>query len=196
MKEGSTKGGDPTSRLPRVPVPSRRLASPRLLHSNPLERVSLVHAQFDSFTKDYYVVHFGARAGVVPVRDGRILLIAQYRYLIDDVSWEIPGGRIDAGESAEVAAQRECLEETGVYCHDLRPLVTFRPGLDNVENLNMAFYSECVEERQPFTPDPAEGLAIAWMSIEDCVAMVLEQKILDCLTVSAVLAYRCRQAQS
>ena len=124
-----------------------------------------------------------------------MLLTAQYRFLIKGVAWEIPGGRVDDGETPVEAAQRECLEETGFFCTDLKPLISFRPGLDNVENLNSIFYSESVEERRPFAPDPAEALAIVWIPIEECVALVLEQKLIDCLTVSAVLAYRCQWEQ-
>lgn len=137
-------------------------------------------------------MEFGPRAGIVAVSEGKILLTAQYRFLIRGIAWEIPGGRVDAGEAPEEAAQRECLEETGFFCSDLKPLLIFRPGLDNVENMNSVYYSESVEERRPFAPDPAEALAIAWVPIDDCVSFVLERKIIDCLTVSAVLAYKCR----
>jgi ADP-ribose pyrophosphatase len=151
--------------------------------------VSLVRADFGGFSKDYYIVEFGPRAGIVAAAQGKVLLTAQYRFLINGISWEIPGGRVDEGESPIEAAQRECLEETGFHCDDVKPLISFRPGLDNVENMNWIFYSESVSERKPFTPDPAEALAIAWVPIEDCAELVLNGHIEDCLTVSAVLAY-------
>jgi len=195
MSDHSTKTKDASSVLPSVKSPSPRFSAPVVMHSNPLESVSHVHAEFNGFTKDYYVVEFGPRAGIVAVSEGKVLLTAQYRFLIKGVAWEIPGGRVDIGETPAEAAQRECLEETGFFCTDLKPLISFRPGLDNVENLNSIFYSESVEERRPFAPDPAEALAIAWIPIEECVALVLEQKLIDCLTVSAVLAYRCQTEQ-
>jgi 8-oxo-dGTP pyrophosphatase MutT (NUDIX family) len=191
MSDHSAKTKVTSSLFPSVKSPSPRFSVPEVMHRNPLESVSRIHAEFDGFTKDYYVVEFGPRAGIVAVSQGKVLLIAQYRFLIKGIAWEIPGGRVDAGETPAEAAQRECLEETGFFCTNLKPLVSFRPGLDNVENLNTVFYSEAVEERQPFVPDPAEALAIAWVPIEDCVTLVLEQKIIDCLTVSSVLAYRC-----
>lgn len=194
MSDRSTKTKVSSSVLPSVKSPSPRFSVPEVMHRNPLENVSRVHAEFDGFTKDYYVVEFGPRAGIVAVSEGKILLTAQYRFLIKGIAWEIPGGRVDDGETPAEAAQRECLEETGFFCTNLKPLVSFRPGLDNVENLNTVFYSESVAERHPFVPDPAEALAIAWVPIEDCVTLVLEQKIIDCLTVSSVLAYRCLSA--
>ncbi len=178
--------------LPDVQMRSPRIRRRRVVHRNPFWSVRAVRAEFDGFVKDYYVADFGARVGVVAVRAGAVLLTAQYRFLVDRVAWEIPGGRVDAGEPAEEAARRECLEETGVYCGGLRPLISYRPGLDNVENLTTVFYSENVEERQLFVPDPAEVLAIAWVPLAECVAMVFERRIADCLTASAVLGYRCR----
>jgi ADP-ribose pyrophosphatase len=177
--------------LPVVPTPARWIGRRRTVHRNPFGTVYAVRAEFDGFAKDYYVVDFGPRVGVVAVRDGRVLLTAQYRLLVDDVVWEIPGGRVDEGESAAAAAQRECLEETGFLCSDLRPLVRYRPGLDNVENLTTVFYSESVQARRAFAPDPAEVLAVAWLPLTECVSMVLEGQITDSLTMSALLAYRC-----
>jgi 8-oxo-dGTP pyrophosphatase MutT (NUDIX family) len=192
--------GQPARAGTVTPLPDVRARSPRVrqrqtLHRNPFQTVERVQADFDGFAKDYYVVDFGARAGIVAVRDGKVLLTAQYRFLIDRAAWEIPGGQIGSSESPPVAAQRECLEETGFFCSDPRPLVFYRPGLDNVENPTHVFYSETVEERHPFVPSPAEVLALAWLPLDDCVSRVFEGEIMDCLTVSAVLAYRCLVAR-
>lgn len=193
MSNRSAKAKAVSSPLPALTSPKPRCSAPAVIHCNPLETVSHVRAEFDDFAKDYYVVEFGARAGIVAVSEGKVLLTAQYRFLIDEIAWEIPGGRVDEGEMPIEAAQRECLEETGFFCTDVRPLISFRPGLDNVENLTSVFFSERVTEHRLFVPNPAEVLALAWVPIEECVRLVLEQKIVDCLTVSAVLAYRCQR---
>lgn len=58
---------------------------------------------------------FGAAA--VIVRGGRVLLV---HHTYGELNWEIPGGGADPGESAEAAARREALEETGVIIAGLR----------------------------------------------------------------------------
>jgi len=70
----------------------------------------------------------------VVLKDDKGLLVRQYRLLIDGLSWEIPGGGVEANENPEDAALRECLEETGISCRNLHTLVSFHVGLDNVHN--------------------------------------------------------------
>lgn len=75
------------------------------------------------------VRHPGA-AAVVPFLDSpaaddpRVLLIRQFRHAADGFIWEIPAGRIDAGESPESCARRELEEETGMRAERFRRLTT------------------------------------------------------------------------
>lgn len=53
-------------------------------------------------------------AVVVTTPTQKILLHKEYRYVIKQHSWEIQGGGIDQGETAEQAATRELQEEAGI----------------------------------------------------------------------------------
>jgi len=163
----------------------------RLDYRNPFMKVSHTKADFGAFTKEYFVIELGPRAGVVAVRDDRVLLTRQYRFLIDAMSWEIPGGKIESGESPADAAIRECREETGVTCRNLKPLVVYYPGLDNFDNRTTLLYSETIDVDAPFVGDASEVIEIAWVPLERCIAMVRRGEILDALTVTGLLAYRC-----
>lgn len=146
-------------------------------------------ADFGPFTKDYFVVNFGPRGGIVAVRENSVLLVRQYRYLVDGLSWELPGGTIDDGESPERGAVRECYEETGVICRDLRPLVVYYPGLDNVDNRTTIWYSENIEPKSPFVRNEEEVREIAWVPLQQCMEMIFKQEILDAMSVTGLLAY-------
>lgn len=165
---------------------------PTLDYRNRFMEVHHSRADFGAFQKDYFVVDLGPRAGIVAVREGRVLLTRQYRFLIDDYSWEIPGGRVDAGETPEVAAVRECVEETGVKCSNLTPLVTYYPGLDNFDNRTSLFYSEWTEVVAPFVANDAEVVEIRWIRLDECIEMVFGGAILDVLTLAGLLAVHAR----
>ena len=73
--------------------------------------------------------HPGASA-IVPFlddpasEDPRVVFIRQFRHAAEGNMWEIPAGRLDAGEEPEACARRELREETGYSAADCRRLVT------------------------------------------------------------------------
>jgi ADP-ribose pyrophosphatase len=60
-----------------------------------------------------YVIHPGAVVIVPLLDDGSLVLERQYRYPLGTVLLEFPAGKLDPGESRQVAAMRELAEETG-----------------------------------------------------------------------------------
>jgi len=148
------------------------------------QKIQRVIARFDGFTKEYYVSDHGQRVAVVVVRGNDILLVRQYRLLIDGLSYEIPGGRVEEGETLEAAAARECLEESGVHCRKLKPLISYHAALDIWQNYTHTFLSEDCEET--FTADPGKCV---WMPLPRCIEMVFTQQIVDSMSILALLVY-------
>ena len=164
-----------------------------VIFDNQFVQVYRVAAQFAEGTKNYYVSDYGLRAGVLLVRDEKILLVQQYRYLADGLTWEIPGGRIETGETPEAAAQRECREEAGLQCTNLKSLLQFRPGSDTCHNPTHVFYGT---EFQP-VPAPAgkieEITGQSWIPLTQCLDMILSGEIMENLCQVAILTYHLKK---
>ena len=61
-------------------------------------------AHFEGFKKEYFVSRSGKRAVLVVRHEGKILFSRQYRLLINAISCEIPGGKIEQGENPALSA--------------------------------------------------------------------------------------------
>lgn len=154
-------------------------------------QVYRVIADFGAFTKEYFVNEMGTRVGVVAVKDGQVLLVQQYRLLINRLSWELPGGRVDEAEKPETAAVRECLEETGVRCLNVRPLVFYYPGLDISDNPTHLFFCDSIAEvQEPQHVDMREVSRWEWMPLGQCIEMIFHREIQDSLSILGLLAYQ------
>lgn len=73
----------------------------------------------------FYVIE-GNACSIVFVTDdqNRVLLVRHYRYPIDAVGYELPGGNLNLGEDVLIGAQRELLEECGCVAENWRVLST------------------------------------------------------------------------
>jgi 8-oxo-dGTP pyrophosphatase MutT (NUDIX family) len=90
--------------------------------------LSLVDVEQPSGARyEHHVVRMPAQAaGVVVMDDDRgVLLLWRHRFITDSWGWEVPAGRIDAGETPLAAGGRETLEETGWEPGPMRPLASY-----------------------------------------------------------------------
>jgi 8-oxo-dGTP pyrophosphatase MutT (NUDIX family) len=135
----------------------------------------------------YGVVHFAnVAAGVLALDDhDRVVLVGQHRYALDDYSWEIPEGGVPPGESALEGARRELREETGVEAADWRELA--RTHLSNSVSDELAvLYLATGLTAGRASPDGTEALEIRWLPFEEVLAMTLDGRITDAMTVIAI----------
>ncbi len=92
-------------------------------------------------------------AGVLVDRDRRVLMVARTR---DGLTrWELPSGRIEAGESLEETAAREALEETGiaVVVGALLCTVVIDVPAQEYRGINAYFTAEPLDDAEP-APTP------------------------------------------
>lgn len=171
-----------TRETTRRPV---RVGAEEEVYRDRYQRIVRVAAQFDGFAKEYFILDRGVRTSVLVVRGWDVLLVRQYRFVVDGLTLEIPSGRVDGGERPEDAARRECLEETGVVCRSVRPLILFQPGVDTLRHPSHVFLCEDFEEGA--VPSEIERV---WIPLDEAVARVFSGGIVDSLSVIALLACR------
>ncbi len=104
-------------------------------------------------------------AGALIDADGRLLLAERPAGKSMAGLWELPGGKVEAGESPEAALIRECQEELGITidAHDLVPL-TFASHAYADFHLLMPVY---LCRRWQGTVAGREGQAVAWVRAGD-----------------------------
>ena len=138
----------------------------------------------------YGVVHFRSRAvGVVAVGDdGRILLVGQHRYALDEYSWEIPEGGVDEGESLEAGCRRELREETGYEASSWRLLCRLSLSNSVTDERGALFVAEGLTPGDA-TPDGTEALELRWATLDGILAEIAAGAIHDVMTIAAIGLY-------
>jgi len=97
-------------------------------------------------------------ASIVRGPDGRVLLAERTARQMAAGFWELPGGKIDPGETAPVAAARELLEEVGLVAEKLRPWMRYDHAFPT-RRIRLNFF---LAERWHGTPRGREGQRLAW----------------------------------
>jgi 8-oxo-dGTP diphosphatase len=97
-------------------------------------------------------------------RDGRLLLTQRPPGGPLGLCWEFPGGKIEPGESAEVALIREISEELGVLATPGETLEVTRHDYPHGLTVEIAFL-RCVLASFEFTTSP-EAHAVRWVAPE------------------------------
>ena len=158
------------------------------IFKNDFIRLYSVQAEFPGYNKEYFVTDKGSRVGVLLLKDSQVLLVRQYRFLINDYSWEIPGGGIQSGESPEQAARRECREEAGVVSRSLIQLFDYRVGIDAIDNRVHLFRGSKFSDLEG-VGDGKETDAREWVPLKECLKRVMSGELKDLMTIVALLIH-------
>ncbi|MBW3637757.1 MAG: NUDIX hydrolase [Armatimonadetes bacterium] len=141
----------------------------------------------------YGVVSMKNRAvGVVPLHDdGTITLVGQFRYTMNEYSWEIPEGGCPFDEQPLEAARRELLEETGLRAQNWVQLGGEIHLSNSVSDERGTLFLATGLTQGDAAPEGTEELAIRRVPLDRAVEMALAGEITDGLSVLAlVLAAR------
>lgn len=172
--------------------PTRRLAR-STVYGNP--RFDILEDRIVTHTgreRVHWKVDFKRHGvGVVPIGDdGRVLLGLHWRYCLDQWSWEIAAGSMDAGEDIASAARRELVEETGrdgriEYCLRYNPA----PGLGN-ETFHVHVATELRAAEGEF--DSEEIYELRWFSWDDVEALMRQQMLVDGFSITSLYMARAK----
>jgi len=139
---------------------------------------------------DVTIVRHAPSVVLIPVEDdGRVVLVRQYRAPIDRMTWEFPAGSLDAGESADAAARRECEEEIGRVPERLERLGSWypAPGYCNEE---LVFFRVSGLHAPPpdsiHKPDEDEDIESRRVTIAEARGMAARGEIVDLKTAFAL----------
>jgi len=154
-----------------------------------------IRVEVDTFTapdgrtvKRDVVRHPGAVV-ILPVIDAvHVVLLRNFRFIINETLWEVPAGTMTPGEDSEACARRELLEETGYTAAKWRSLgfLYASPGVLD-EKLHL-FVAEglTLGESQPEIEEQLEPVTVRF---EDAIRMCLNGEIKDAKTITSLLLW-------
>jgi ADP-ribose pyrophosphatase len=117
-----------------------------------------------------------------------IVLVKQYRHPIGKITYEIPAGKIDAGETPLQCAKREIEEETGYKAKKIEKLTSFYPTTA-FSNEVLHIFAAFGLEKGTTNPDDDEIVDAKIVPFKEAVDMVKRGEIMDGKTVIALLYF-------
>ena len=141
-------------------------------------------------THEIATIRHGPCVVLIPILDdGRVVMIRQFRYSVGRDLWELPAGNVDAGESVEAAAFRECEEETGLAPSRVDKLGALFPAPGYSDEEMFFFRASGLRpppKDSPHKPDEDEDIEARSVTVAEAKAMVARGEIVDLKTVYAL----------
>ena len=135
------------------------------------------------------VRHLGSAVMMAVDERNRILLVRQYRLPADQYLWELPAGKLDAGEKPLQAAKRELAEETGYKARTWKKLVSFFPSPGYVEEKMTIFLATDLTQGEA-TPMEDERIETRWFTAREVADLIRSGKIEDGKTIIGYFMWR------
>jgi len=182
-RSAASRGRPPTVRAVRWIVHGERE-----IYDSPWVRLTLADVEIPGINRfEHHVVRMPHQAAGVIVHDPErgVLLLWRHRFITDTWGWEIPAGRVEAGESVEEGGRREALEETGWRVGSITPVVTYHPmnGICD-QAFHILLATDAVHVGDP--TDPSESERVEWVATADLKDAITRGDVPDGFTLIAL----------
>jgi ADP-ribose pyrophosphatase len=172
-------------------------ALPELKHSDVIYKGRVFNITVDQLVypdgrvvKMECVRHRGSVVLLPMTAPDRILLVRQYRYVVNQWLWELPAGTLEPDESLQQAALRECHEEVGKIAGHARKLLNLFPSPGFCDENMHFFLLTDLRDRQAGEAaahqDPDEILNVKEFSVAKVREMVRAGEIVDMKTAVGI----------
>jgi 8-oxo-dGTP pyrophosphatase MutT (NUDIX family) len=175
-------------RMEKIENPWQRLES-REIYDNPWISVREDQVINPNGGRGIYgVVSMKAYAlGIIPLdNDLNTWLVGQYRYTLDEYSWEIPMGGGDRRLDPLESAKRELKEETGITAGNWEKIMRIHTS-NSVTNEEGFVYLAQELEFGNVEYDETEDLKIQKLPFKEALEMVMKGQITDSISVAGIL---------
>jgi 8-oxo-dGTP pyrophosphatase MutT (NUDIX family) len=136
----------------------------------------------------YGTVHFkNIAVGIVPVDEHlHTWLVKQYRFPLEEETWEIPEGGSPVGESVDATAYRELEEETGMRAEKMTLFLEMDLSNSVTDERACVFLATGISEGSRDLDD-TEDIEAVRMPVKEALQLLDQGKIRDSLSVAALL---------
>lgn len=133
------------------------------------------------------IIDHGGCIAVVPIlKNGKIVLVRQYRKAAESITLEIPAGRMDPGETPQQTVRRELREETGYVPKKVKKLISFYPAIGySTEKIHLFTAHDLV--LKDTDPDEDELIEVVEMSLREALKKIDTGEIIDSKSILGLL---------
>ena len=125
--------------------------------------------------------------GIIPVdQQLNTWLVGQYRYTLDEYSWEIPTGGGPKNEDMLTAAKRELKEETGLEAGKWTKIMRIHNSNSVTDEEGFIFLAQDLKAGKPEFEE-TEKLEIRKITLHEAIGMVMRDEITDAMSIAGLL---------
>jgi ADP-ribose pyrophosphatase len=188
--------GKKLAKAPQLPVVEvAQLISSEVVYQGPLFRVlhdKIIEPSGKHNERD--VIRHNGSVVILAIDSSKskknpwIVIERQYRHAANQYLWELPAGKLDAGETPLAGAQRELAEETGYSAKKWKPLVEYYASPGFLGESMKVFVAEGLVAGDA-TPEEDEEIEFRLVKMSEVLKMIEKGAIKDGKTLTSVLLY-------
>ena len=185
----------PAKSLQPAVIETAKVTSSVVVYQGPLFRVThdkLIEPNGNANERD--VIRHNGSVVILAIDSSKskknpwVVVERQYRHAANQYLWELPAGKLEAGEDPLIGAQRELAEETGYAARKWKPLVEYFASPGFLGEAMKVFVAEGLVAGDAH-PEADEEIEFRLVRLSDLLKMIEKGAIKDGKTLTSVLLY-------